>query len=238
MRRTASLALAFSLLVALPACATDRSSSQSTSSKSSGTTQPTGLSATNPGCKYIVAATQRRFTFASSDFPTEYLTSAVAEPFTCYDKVTFTFDKGDGSGLPPAYLVEYRKKPFGLLGPDGKGIITSVGSFKQAKSVLYVEMIPTATKDPNNPRRFPATGSYPGNLRLLLKGMKHVVMVEWVDKLPETLPAAATTTTVAGATVPPPVQRIVWLIGLDAKRPFTVDYASDPQPHINVLIMR
>jgi hypothetical protein len=60
--------------------------------------------------------------------------------------------------------------------------------------------------------------------------------VEWVQKLPETLPSAATTTTVAGAAAP--VQRVVWLIGLDAKRPFTVDYASDPEPHVNVLIMK
>ena len=235
MRRAASLILAVALVV-LSACATDHSSNSQSTRKSSRTTTPTGLSASNPGCKYIVAGTEKRATPPAADLPTEYLTNAVAEPFVCYDKVTFTFDKGDGTGLPPAYTVEYRKQPFGLKGPDGKGINTSVASFKQAKAVLYVEMVPASTQDQRNPRRFIDT--YPGNLRLLLHGMRHVVMVEWVQKLPESLPSATTTTTAVGATAVPPVQRVVWLIGLDAKRRFTVDYASDPEPHVNVLIMR
>lgn len=230
MRRVAPLAIVVAL-VAMSACASsagDQSSTRKPVNKRNAL--PTHLSADNPGCQYIVTGTQKRSTAPGTDL--EYMTSAVAEPTACYDKVTFEFDKGDGPGLPPGYTVEYRKKPFGLTGPDGKAVATSTGGFKEAKAVLYVEMQPTATQDRRNPRRFVDT--YPGNLRLLLKGMKHAVIVEWVQKLPESLPSPTTTTT---STATPVVQRVVWLIGLDAKRPFTVDYASEPNPHVSVLIM-
>jgi hypothetical protein len=229
VRRVAPLAVVVAL-AAMSACASS-ADDQSTARKGSAKRHavPTRLTADNPGCQYIVTGTEKRSTTPSTDL--EYMTGAVAEPAACYDKVTFEFDKGDGAGLPPGYTVEYRKKPFGLTGPDGKAIATSTGGFKEVKAVLYVEMQPTSTQDHRNPRR--SIDTYPGNLRLLLKGMKHVVIVEWVQKLPESLPSPTTTTSSAA----PVVQRVVWLIGLDQKRPFTVDYASEPNPHVSVLIM-
>jgi hypothetical protein len=236
MHRSTSLALA--AVIVLSACASSSSNDQSSSHEKSKTTTPTGLSANNPGCQYIVASEQKRITRVAPDLPTEYLTSAVAEPFTCYDKVTFTFDKGDGPGLPPAYHVEYRKKPFGLIDPDGKPTATTTGGFKEAKYVLYVEMTPTSTQDQRTGKHL-KNPTYAGNLRLLLpKEIKHVVIVEWIQTLPESKPPVSTTTTLAGAVPKPVVQRVVWLIGLDAKRPFTVDYASQPVPHVSVYVMR
>jgi hypothetical protein len=169
-------------------------------------------------CQYIVAGTESRSTPAPGD-GVPYLVSAVAEPTTCYDKVSFVFDEGDSSGLPPGYTVEYRKKPFDLP----PGITTSTAGFKDAEFVLYVELMPAATEDVRNPRR--SVDTYLGNLRLLLPDeIQHVTIVEWVDTLPDVTPEDQTD------------PKVVWLIGLDEKRPFTVDFASQP-PRVNVLIM-
>lgn len=241
MRRAGLTFLVAIVLVALTACgggssSDDQSSSTKTKKKDNNTQE--GISANDPGCRFIVAATGSRSTIPGATV--EYLTSAVAEPFACYDKVTFTFDPGDApvEETPPAYTVEYRKAPFGLLKADDKGISTSTAGFKEANAVLYVEMTPASTTDRRTPPQLrdcpPST--YCGNLRLLLKDMHHVVIVEWVKNLPEGESSAVTTTTVAGAAPTP--ERVVWLIGLDRKRPFTVDFAREPTPHVNVLIMK
>jgi hypothetical protein len=70
----------------------------------------------------------------------------------------------------------------------------------------------------------------------VFQGLHHVNIVEWVKNLPEGEQTAVTPTTVAG--VAPIPQRVVWLIGLDRKRPFTVDCANGPPARINVLIMK
>jgi hypothetical protein len=162
-----------------------------------------------------VAGTERRFTPFREDLV--YLQEAVAGPATCYDKVTFVYDPGDGPDLPPGYLVEYRKAPFGL-----EGVPTSTAGFKEARAVLYVEVQPASATDARNPAR--PVQTYKGNLRLLLKDVEHVVIVEYLQKVPDLTPED------------PSDDRIVWLIGLDEKRPFTVDAANQP-PRINVLIM-
>jgi hypothetical protein len=217
-------------------------SSKKSSSKTSGkssttkpTKPPTTTSTSNPlavegnngpGCRFIVAGIAKRFEKPEPNAIVQYLNNAVATPTACYDEVSFTFDKGDADGLQaPGYTVEYRKKPFGLLGADGKPLNTSTGGFRPAKVVLYVEMTPAATKDLRNPGR--PLDTYKGNLRLLLpKRIVHVNIVEWIQKLPPD----ATPTNFND-------DKVVWLIGLDKKRPFTVDYATQPAPHINVLIM-
>jgi hypothetical protein len=229
------------------------------------------------GCRYIVANTLGRFAPAGpqSDRTNQlvYLQNAIAQPTTCYDEITFTFDKGDGPDLPPGYLVEYRTAPYGL-----EGIATSTSSFAPAKYVLYVEIHPAATVDLRAGRN---TQTYKGNLRLQLVNMQHTNIVEWVrDVPPSPEPSAAsaavctnngtatttstttptpttttkpsrspstssstttsvpstTSTTVFGTPIDIAQQRVVWLIGLDSCRPFSVDSANNP-PHINVLIM-
>jgi len=222
------------------------------------TTRASNGKRTSNGCEFIVAATGRRFRQAPEDL--QYLLTATAEPFECYDKITFTFDKGDGPDLPPGYVVEYREPPF------IEGIRSSSEGFPDAKAILYVEFRPASTSD----RRFAgrAVQTYKGNLRLQFPsvapfsegGMGHTVIVEWLDKAPPSLPEGlapvevTTTTIVPGdATTPteppttaPPVEfvpndpavtRVVWLIGLDSKRPFTVDSANQPS-RVSVLIMR
>jgi hypothetical protein len=186
------------------------------------------------------------------------LTSPTAKSFACYDRVSFTFSAQDDKAPPttapadtgsstcaPGYSVEYKKPPFGLLKADGKGVSTSTAGFPSAKAVLVVQMIPAIALStyPSHPDL-----AYPGGLRLVFKQSEvhHLRIVEWVKNLPEGVSTATPPTTVAG--VAPLPQRLVWLIGLDRKRPFTTDCASGAPPdetcplkactHINVLIMK
>ena len=256
MRRAGRLLVAIVLLV-LAACGGGSSSdAQSSGKKTDETTVPTGLSAKDPGCRFIVAGTAKRATNAGSTL--EYLTVPTAKPFACYDRVSFTFSAADdktptttaaadtgSSTCAPGYTVEYRKAPFGLLKPDMKPVSTSTAGFKDAKAVLYVEMAPAIALS-----TYPAHPdlAYPGGLRLVFQSstMHHIRIVEWVKTLPEGESTSAPTTTLPG--VAPAPQRVVWLIGMDRKRPFTTDCAIGAPPdeicpltactHINVLIMR
>ncbi len=277
-RRLPAGALACLVLVAVSsACSGSSGDSSTTASTTSATTDRRALD--GPGCQYIVAGTEPRSTAAGDTL--QYLTSAVAEPTTCYDKVTFGFDQGGGPDLPPGYTVEYKKPPF------VEGITSSTEGFKDAKYVLYVELRPVSTKDTRTVGRGITT--YKGNLRLALQGLKHTVIVEWIDKAPPSVPAVGTATTTSTSTttttittapssktggkaggkgttkgttttVPAPTTtttiapvgptttttlapndpataRVVWLIGLDSKRPFTVDASNQP-PKISIIIMR
>jgi hypothetical protein len=244
------------LLVAAAACGGSDVGGQGAGARN-GTPDPTGISADDPGCRYIVAGNAARATNPGG--VTQYLSSAVAEPFACYDKVTFTFAQDDtpvATTAPlstesvtcsPAYTVEYREAPFGLETAEGKGIPTSTGGFADANAVLYVEMSPAIAVSTFGAKPELA---YPGGLRLVFEAsaMQHINIVEWVKNLPEGEQTPVTPTTIAG--VEPLPQRVVWLIGMDRKRPFTVDCApgSLPPPgpacpvtactHISVLIMR
>ncbi|MFO7590582.1 MAG: hypothetical protein R6X23_06755 [Acidimicrobiia bacterium] len=259
-RRLAVAGLAVLIVTVATAC----SSGGSGSSTGPTTTRATSAPDSSSGCEFIVASTGRRFRKAPADL--QYLQTATAEPTECYDKITFTFDRGDGPDLPPGYIVEYRDPPF------IEGIRSSSEGFPAAKAILYVEFRPASTSD----RRFAGSPrqTYKGNLRLPFPalgsfsegGMGHTVIVEWLDKAPPSLPEGlapvevTTTTAPADAdpadpspTVPadpsttvPPVEfvpndpavtRVVWLIGLDRKRPFTVDSANQPS-RVSVLIMR
>lgn len=227
------------LLVALTACGGGDGSSGARSSGQRGEQQEARpeLSTDDPGCEFIVAGTGTRSTTPGESV--EYLVDAVAEPFECFDKVTFTFDPGDApvEDTPPGYTVEYREPPFGLVGPDGEPVANSTegccaGEAADANAVLYVEMQPASTTDLRNPpliRNCEGAQTYCGNLRLRLEGMEHVVIVEWIT--PDNLPPDPTPED-------PSDNKVIWLIGLDERRPFTVDFARDPTPHVNVLIMR
>jgi hypothetical protein len=269
-------ALAVGMVVVTVAACSGGGSGASSATKHS-TTSTTNI---DFGCRYIVASTGGRSTIPGTDL--DYLVNAVATPTACYDQISFTFDRGNGSDLPPSYTVEYRKAPFGL-----EGISTTTSGFEPAKFVLYVEFRPTSTVDLRAGRN---VQMYKGNLRLQLVGMRHANIVEWIrDLVPApadrpgtyqaecakgatgastgastgapttTTPkpttttkpkssksssASSTTTTVPpttsttsfGTTIDVAQQRVVWLIGLDACRPFTVDAANQP-PRVNILIM-
>lgn len=169
-----------------------------------------------PGCRHIVASEGRRFRRPGTNLI--YMVDAVTEPLVCYDKISFIFDPGDSPDLPPGYVVEYREPPF------VEGINTTTEGFDEATAYLYVEMQPTSTVD----LRFAGSGrrTYRGNLRLSLdKAIQHTVIVEWLDKVEDLTPEDPTD------------DKIIWVIGLDEKRPFTVDSANQP-PRINILVMR
>jgi hypothetical protein len=110
-----------------------------------------------------------------------------------------------GADLPPGYEVEYKKPPF-TEGPQNSPVET-VGS-----AFLVVTFKPAAStdgRDPANPKQ-----TYLGNLRLSLRGTHHTCIVRHLaDGL----------------------GTVNWLIGLDTKRPFTVDAYNNP-PRVDVLI--
>jgi hypothetical protein len=109
--------------------------------------------------------------------------------------------------MPPGYEVEYRKPPF-VEGERDSPVETLGEAF------LFVTMTPASQTDARDPGRPKQT--YPGNLRLRLEDMHHA---EIVRKLID-----------GDGTV-------MWLIGLDEKRPFTVDAANKP-PRVTVYVER
>jgi len=169
---------------------------------------------TGPGCEHIVASEARRMRRPGEHLV--YLVDAFAEPTACYDKISFIFDPGDGPDLPPGYLVEYREPPF------LEGITTTAEGFEDARAYLYVELQPASTVD----LRFEGSGrrTYQGNLRLALEGTAHTTIVEWVDQYEDVTPENQLD------------DKVIWIIGLDRRRPFTVDSANQP-PRVNVLVM-
>jgi hypothetical protein len=110
-----------------------------------------------------------------------------------------------GADFPPGYEVEYRKPPF-TEGADHSPVET-VGS-----AFLFVTFRPAQSfdrRDPNNPKQ-----TYLGNLRLQLKDMHHTCIVRHLEDGDGT---------------------VMWVIGLDVKRPFTVDAYNNP-PRVDVLV--
>lgn len=218
MRRRIGILFVALGLVASAACSGGGESSGAGapgSGSKGGAATPNKRTIKGPGCEFIVAGAEKRFTKPLPDI--EFLQSAVAESTTCYDKITFLFDPGDGPDLPPGYTVEYRKAPFGY-----EGVANSTAGFKDAKAVLAVEIQPASTTDARNPAR--PVETYKGNLRLQLTDMRHTVIVEWLSKIVDLTPEDHTD------------DKVVWLIGLDSKRPFTVDAANQP-PRVSVLVM-
>lgn len=206
------------LLVVTAACGGggDSSDSSGTGAKN-GKPSPATRNIKGPGCQFIVAGTEARIISPKDDM--QFLQAAEATATECYDKITLYFDKGDGPDLPPGYTVEYREEPFGL-----EGIPTSTGGFKDARAVIYIEIPRASASDGRQTGRVVQT--YKGNLRLQLKGMEHTVIVEYISKIVDPTPFEN-----------PDDAKIVWLIGLDEERPFTVDAANQP-PRVSVLVMK
>ncbi len=145
----------------------------------------------------------------------EYLTGASAGPKVCYDKITFVLNQGaNPTDLPPGYQVAYKKGPFA---PNLK---SNTESLSGVQAILEVVISPASLVDARNASN--PTHTYQGSLRLPLPGLRHTLSVELLSNFPEP---------------PDPNQgAVVWLIGLDSKRPFVTDAAANP-PRVSVLIM-
>jgi hypothetical protein len=215
-------AIAVALLVVVTACSGESSDgSSSAPPERTSTTKPDRPERNDPGCRYIVASDGKRSMPGPPEL--EYLADAVVEPTDCYDKISFTFEQGNNPDVPPGYTVEYRQEPYVEVG--GEQIPNSTTGFEDANAVLYVEFTPTSTYDGREPGA--GRDTYNGNLRLLFDSEKvhHTAIVEWVQQYPDVTPEVPTD------------NKVVWLIGLDEKRPFTVDAAATP-PRVNILVMR
>lgn len=135
------------------------------------------------------------------------LTDAYAVAEPCWDKIVFTFEP-TGADMPPGYQVGYQKGPF-TEGPEGQYNVETLGD-----AFLFITFTPAASTDYSNESR--PVQTYLGNLRLRLEDMHHT---EIVRKLID-----------GDGTV-------MWLVGLDEKRPFTVDAANQP-PRVSVYVAR
>jgi len=171
-------------------------------------------SSNDPGCQFIVASQDKRATVPIITMPVA-LIDATARPSVCYDKISFIFQPGNDGDLPPSYTVFYAKPPF------APGITTAAESLPSTHAFLEVVMRPASETDLRNPTNTAQT--YKGNLRLSFpQTMHHTQIVELLHTFPQ------------GPNPLDPV--LVWVIGLDQKRPFTTDVADTP-PRVNVLIM-
>jgi hypothetical protein len=176
----------------------------------------------DPGCQYVTASTLARKIPPRVD-KAEYLIDATAQSTVCYDQITFVFQPGDAANLPPSvapavyppgYTVQYKQPPY------APGLTSSAESLPGVHAILEVTLSPASELDvrkSGNP-----TQTYKGNLRLELKGLRHTQIVELLDTFPQPSPD-------------PNASVIVWLIGLDSKRPFTTQSAIEP-PRVSILI--
>jgi hypothetical protein len=175
-----------------------------------------GAASNDPGCQFIVAGEAKRSTVPLVNMA-EYLIDAAAQPTVCYDKITFTFDKGSNPDLPPSYSVFYKQPPFAPGLPT-----TAAETLTGVHAILEVMITPASETDVRNPASSAQT--YKGNLRLSFpRAMRHTLIVELLRSFPQPSPD-------------PNASVVVWLIGLDSRRPFTTDAANSP-PHVNVLIL-
>jgi hypothetical protein len=113
--------------------------------------------------------------------------------------------RSTGADLPPGYEVEYRKPPF--TEGEKKAPVETLGT-----AFLVVTFKPAASTDGRDPSKPKQT--YLGNLRLSLRNMHHTCIVRHMED---------------------GLGTVNWLIGLDTKRPFTVDAYNNP-PRVDVLI--
>jgi hypothetical protein len=175
----------------------------------------------SPGCQFVAASTLTRKVPPRVD-KTEYLTGATAQNTVCYDEITFVFDPGDAANLPPSvapsvyppsYTVQYKQPPF------APGLTASAESLSGVHAILEVTLTPASGTD----MRKGTTQTYKGNLRLQLPtGIRHTLIVELLPTFPQPSPD-------------PNASVMVWLIGVDSKRPFTTQSAIEP-PRVSILI--
>jgi hypothetical protein len=175
----------------------------------------------DPGCGSVATSTLTRTIPPRVDKP-EYLVDATAVSTVCYEQITFVFQPGDAANLPPSvapavfppsYTVQYKQPPF------APGLKASAESLSGVHAYLEVTLQPASGTDN---RRNGGGQTYKGNLRLQLKGLGHTQIVELLDTFPQPSPD-------------PNASVMVWLIGLDSKRPFTTQSAIEP-PRVSILI--
>jgi hypothetical protein len=183
------------------------------SATSTGSTAPTRRTTTTtaaPACPPFHGTTAPRV--SSGPKAPGLLVSARAGGTGCLDEVVFEFRSlGDGTpagvGLAPGYSVGYRDQSVMQFTDGNPPVAIAI----PGRAVLVVKIAPAASVDNALPDH-PAT--YTGNLLLRYTGQHHLEIVR-------------KRTDIDGA--------VVWYIGLDGERPFTVDAARDPT-RIRVLI--
>jgi hypothetical protein len=112
-----------------------------------------------------------------------------------------------GDDMPPGYEIEYQKGPF-TEGENGQFPVETLGD-----AFLFLTLRPASQVDGDGSQ------TYKGNLRLRLdEDIHHTEIVRILKQVDGD-------------------DAVRWLIGLDAKRPFTVDAANRP-PRVTVYIAR
>ena len=172
-------------------------------------TSTTSSAAKGPGCQFIVASEAKRETLPIIN-QSVFLDDAGAVPTVCYDLITFSFAPGGDGDVPPAYTVQY-------VPLNAPGVVNSAAaSLTGVKAVLEIVIHPASESNAGKL-------TYKGNLRLALQPMNHTLIVEYLNNFPQPSPD-------------PNQSQVVWLIGLDQKRPFTTDAANGP-PRVSVYVM-
>jgi hypothetical protein len=139
------------------------------------------------------------------------LTDASVAPEACWDRVTFTFVP-TGANLPPGYTIEYRDPPF-TEGDEGQFPVETLGD-----AFLYLTFAPASQTDLSSGRE---VQTYKGPIRLLFHDTSHIVLVRKLKDFSNGTQS--------------------WIIGLDEKRPFTVDAVADSAKHesrVSVYILK
>ena len=125
------------------------------------------------------------------------LVAASVATDACFDRITFTFVP-TGANRPPGYTIEYADPPFSE-GDEGQYPVETLG-----EAFLKLTFAPASQTDFNSGR--PAQ-TYKGPIRLLFQDTHHIQLVRKLIDSPDGTQS--------------------WIIGLDEKRPFTVDGVGD-----------
>ena len=149
------------------------------------------------------SSTVRRHTPAGNE--NVYLLDAVvSDPQGCVDVVTFEF-RSDGRQLPPGYSVEYEEGPFRDF--------TSGDEFEPAgNAFLVLRFAKTGVFAPAPMPGDEPEPTYTGRESIAPSGMNHLQEARIIQASEED------------------EGLIVWVIGLDSKRPFNIDGSTLPLP--------
>jgi hypothetical protein len=139
------------------------------------------------------------------------LVDAYVAPEACWDRITFTFVP-TGLNRPPGYTIEYKEPPF-VEGDAGQYPVPVLGD-----AFLYLTFAPASQTDFNSGR---PEQTYKGPIRLLFHDVHHIVEARKLIDSPDGTQS--------------------WIIGLDEKRPFTVDAVADSaknESRVSVYILK
>jgi len=139
------------------------------------------------------------------------LTDASVVSEACWDRITFTFVP-TGDNMPPGYTIEYKDPPF-VEGDAGQYPVETLGN-----AFLSLTFAPASQTDVSSGR---PVQTYKGPLRLLFHDTHHIELVRKLIDNPDGSQS--------------------WIIGLNEKRPFTVDAVADSANHqsrVSVYILK